>query len=257
MPALLSQARRDAVRAHQPRPRARHVPRARRRPRDLSRPTRTTAVRVEFFGDEIEKITRIDPIRGTRLQAASIGSRSTRARIYVTPRETLERADRQHPHSSSTSASPSCTAANRLLEAQRLHAADDVRPRDDQGARLLQRHRELLAPPLRPRARRAAADADRLLPEGLSARRRRVARQTLPQVRGMCRGDRSRKETLVDYGFRLPRAIDNRPLTFDEFERTLEPGHLRLARRPARTSSSRPAARSSSRSSGRPGSSIR
>jgi excinuclease ABC subunit B len=43
--------------------------------------------------------------------------------------------------------------------------------------------------------------------------------QTLPQVRGMYFGDRSRKETLVEYGFRLPSALDNRPLTWDEFER--------------------------------------
>jgi len=41
---------------------------------------------------------------------------------------------------------------------------------------------------------------------------------TVPQIRGMYNGDRSRKQTLVDYGFRLPSALDNRPLTFDEFE---------------------------------------
>jgi excinuclease ABC subunit B len=102
-------------------------------------------------------------------------------------------------------------AEGKLLEAQRLRSAR-VRPRDDARGRLLQRHRELLAHLDGPRARRAAADAARLLPEDFAARRRRVARQTVPQIGGMYEGDRSRKETLVDYGFRLPSALDNRPL---------------------------------------------
>ena len=74
----------------------------------------------------------------------------------------------------------------------------------------------------------------------------------MPQVRGMYCGDRSRKETLVEYGFRLPSALDNRPLTFEEFEERIDqvvfvsatPGPVR-----ARAQRSR----SSSRSSGRPG----
>ncbi len=49
---------------------------------------------------------------------------------------------------------------------------------------------------------------------------------TVPQIGGMFRGDRSRKETLVEYGFRLPSALDNRPLKFDEFERFNAPNHL-------------------------------
>ena len=59
---------------------------------------------------------------------------------------------------------------------------------------------------------RAAADAARLPARGLPALHRRVPRQTVPQIGGMYRGDRSRKETLVEYGFRLPSALDNRPL---------------------------------------------
>ena len=51
---------------------------------------------------------------------------------------------------------------------------------------------------------------------------------TLPQVRAMYNGDRARKKSLVDYGFRLPSAYDNRPLTFDEFYRPHPSGHLRL-----------------------------
>ena len=76
--------------------------------------------------------------------------------------------------------------------------------------------------------------------------------QTVPQVRGMYHGDRSRKEVLVAYGFRLPSALDNRPLNFEEWEAARRPGRLRLGDARARTSCRRPAAWSSSRSSGRP-----
>ena len=90
--------------------------------------------------------------------------------------------------------------------------ADDVRPRDDQGDRLLPRHRELRAAPDRARRRASRrrrcsttcrADALIIVDE---------SHQTVPQVRGMYHGDRSRKEVLVAYGFRLPSALDNRPL---------------------------------------------
>ena len=63
--------------------------------------------------------------------------------------------------------------------------------------------------------------------------------QTIPQVGAMYRGDRARKETLVEYGFRLPSALDNRPLKFEEFEEHVHTVHLRLARRPASTSSTK------------------
>ena len=71
----------------------------------------------------------------------------------------------------------------------------------------------------------------------------------------MFHGDRSRKQVLVDYGFRLPSALDNRPLTYDEFRDAPEPGHRGQRHARAPRSSSGRAARSSSRSSGRPGSS--
>ena len=77
--------------------------------------------------------------------------------------------------------------------------------------------------------------------------------QTVPQVRGMYRGDRSRKEVLVEYGFRLPSALDNRPLRFEEWEAARAAGRLRLGdARPLRAVEGA-AARSSSRSSVRPG----
>ena len=76
--------------------------------------------------------------------------------------------------------------------------------------------------------------------------------QTVPQVGAMYRGDRARKETLVEYGFRLPSALDNRPLKFEEFEEHMPAAASTSRRRPATTSSRRRRARSSSRSSARP-----
>ena len=81
--------------------------------------------------------------------------------------------------------------------------------------------------------------------------------QTVPQVRGMYHGDRSRKQTLVDFGFRLPSALDNRPLNFDEFDARVGQRDLRLGDPGALGAASAPAAWSSSSSSGRPACSIR
>ena len=94
--------------------------------------------------------------------------------------------------------------------------AHAVRPRDDARGRLLQRHRELLGAHRRPRTGRGAVHAARLFPRDflLVIDESHV---TMPQLHGQYEGDRSRKETLVDHGFRLPSAADNRPLRFDEF----------------------------------------
>ena len=118
-------------------------------------------------------------------------------------------------------------AQAKLLEAQRLEQRTLVRPRVARGNGLLPRHRELLAAPDRPRARRAAADALSYFPSDflLVIDESHV---TVPQIGGMYRGDRSRKETLVEFGFRLPSALDNRPLNFAEFEAMRQPGDLRL-----------------------------
>ena len=80
--------------------------------------------------------------------------------------------------------------------------------------------------------------------------------QTVPQIGGMFEGDRSRKQTLVDYGFRLPSALDNRPQTFEEFLSITPAADVRVGHpRRVRAHATRPA--SSSRSSARPGSSTR
>ena len=151
----------------------------------------------------------------------------------------------------------------KLVEAQRLleRTRYDMESLREQG--LLLRHRELLLPPgaatpHRQRYRRslrlAALDSPGLLPGRLPSVYRRVAHGR-SQIRGMFHGDISRKRTLVDYGFRLPSALDNRPLNFDEFL-----AHVRqviyVSLRPAPGSMST-ASRSSSRLSAPPASSTR
>jgi excinuclease ABC subunit B len=173
-----------------------------------------TAVRVEFFGDEIEKITRTDPLRGTPLQRLERLALFPRT-FYATPRETMERAigsirvelDARRAE---------LTAAGRLLEAQRLHQRTmfDLEMMKElgfcNGIENYSRHLSGRAPGEPPPTLLDYFPKDFLLVVDES-------HVTLPQVRGMFFGDRSRKQVLVDYGFRLPSALDNRPLTYDEF----------------------------------------
>jgi excinuclease ABC subunit B len=177
-----------------------------------------TAVRVEFFGDEIEKITKTDPIRGTALQKVDRLALYPRT-FYATPRETLERAvgtirlelDERMAE---------LTAANRLLEAQRLHQRTmfDLEMIKElgycNGIENYSRHLSGRAAGEPPPTLLDYFPKDFLLVVDES-------HVTLPQVRGMYFGDRSRKEVLVEYGFRLPSALDNRPLTYDEFRTRL------------------------------------
>jgi len=177
-----------------------------------------TAVRVEFFGDEIEKITKTDPIRGTALQKVDRLALYPRT-FYATPRETLERAigtirvelDERMAE---------LTQANRLLEAQRLHQRTmfDLEMIKElgycNGIENYSRHLSGRAPGEPPPTLLDYFPKDFLLVVDES-------HVTLPQVRGMYFGDRSRKQVLVDYGFRLPSALDNRPLTYDEFRTRL------------------------------------
>jgi excinuclease ABC subunit B len=173
-----------------------------------------TAVRVEFFGDEVEKITKTDPLRGTALQRMDRLALYPRT-FYATPRETLERAigsirielDQRLAE---------LTAAGRLLEAQRLHQRTmfDLEMIKElgycNGIENYSRHLSGRAPGEPPPTLLDYFPDDYLLVVDES-------HVTLPQVRGMFHGDRSRKQVLVDYGFRLPSALDNRPLTYDEF----------------------------------------
>jgi excinuclease ABC subunit B len=176
------------------------------------------AVRVEFFGDEIEKITKTDPLRGTPLQRLERLALYPRT-FYATPKETLERAigtirvelDQRLAE---------LTKAGRLLEAQRLHQRTmfDLEMIKElgycNGIENYSRHLSGRAAGEPPPTLLDYFPKDFLLVVDES-------HVTLPQVRGMYFGDRSRKEVLVEYGFRLPSALDNRPLTYDEFRTRL------------------------------------
>ena len=176
------------------------------------------AVRVEYFGDEIEKITRTDPLRGTALERLDRVALYPRT-FYATPRETLDRAAGTIRLELDERLAE-LTAAGRLLEAQRLHQRTmfDLEMIKELGycngienySRHLSGRRRGEPPPTLidyfPRDFLLVVDESHV---------------TLPQVRGMYHGDRSRKEILVEYGFRLPSALDNRPLTYPEFEERL------------------------------------
>ena len=174
----------------------------------------SVAIRVELFGDTIEAIHRIDPLKGQILE------RVDRVVVYpashyVTPAEELERA----MESIKTELAERLTyfrAQNRLLEAQRL----EQRTLFD-----LEMLREIgychgIENYSRHLAGRRAGETPATLIDYLPKDTLVVIDEShvgIPQLRGMLHGDRSRKEALVEYGFRLPSAFDNRPLTFDEF----------------------------------------
>ena len=173
------------------------------------------ALRVEFWGDQIETISRIDTVRGTvseTLERHPVYPNSH----YVTPRETMLEA-MGGIQRELTERLAELERAGKLLEAQRLHQRTqfDLEMMRELGfcngienySRHLTGRRPGEAPPTL---------MDYLPPDTVLVVDESHA--TLPQVRGMSHGDRSRKTTLVEFGFRLPSAIDNRPLTFEEFE---------------------------------------
>ncbi len=173
------------------------------------------AVRVEFFGDEIEGIYRVDPLRGRRV--GRIGKILVPpASHYVTPRDVLDRAIRSIQDELQARLAE-LKAAGRLLEAQRIEERTlfDIEMLEEMGyctgIENYSRHLTGRAPGEPPPTLLDYFPDDYLLVLDES-------HVTVPQIGAMYRGDRSRKETLVSYGFRLPSALDNRPLRFDEFE---------------------------------------
>jgi excinuclease ABC subunit B len=176
------------------------------------------AVRIEYFGDEVEKITRTDPLRGTALQKVDRIAVYPRT-FYATPRETLERAI-SSIRVELDARLAELTAAGRLLEAQRLHQRTmfDLEMIKELGyCNGIENYSRHLSG-------RKAGDPPPTLIDYFPRDFLLVVDEshvTLPQVHGMYHGDRSRKEVLVDYGFRLPSALDNRPLTYEEFETRL------------------------------------
>ena len=174
------------------------------------------AVRIEFFGDEIDKMTRIDPVTG-RTSDREYDRLAVYPRThYVTPRERLLSA-MEKIREELDERVVFLRANDRLLEAQRLSQRTlfDLEMIAElgfcNGIENYSRHLSGRLPGQPPPTLIDYFPKDFLMVIDES-------HQTVPQVRGMWGGDRSRKETLVEYGFRLPSAIDNRPLSFTEFE---------------------------------------
>ena len=173
-----------------------------------------TAYRISFFGDEVEQITHFDPLSGevySKLDNLAIWP----ATEYVTSKPTIDRAVSEIRHELEQQVSK-FEQESRLLEAHR------IRQRTEYDLELLQelgfcsgienysRILEGRPPGSHPFTLLDYFPDDFVIFVDES-------HQTVPQIGGMYEGDRSRKQTLVDYGFRLPSALDNRPLRFDEF----------------------------------------
>jgi excinuclease ABC subunit B len=171
-------------------------------------------VRVEMWGDEIEKISKINPLTGdtiANLEKAAIYP----AKHFVTSRPTIERAVALI-RAELVERLAELRASNKLLEAQRLESRTnfDIEMMLEigtcAGIENYSRHLSGRAVGERPACLFDYFPEDFLVVVDES-------HVTLPQIGGMFNGDRARKLTLVDYGFRLPSALDNRPLMFDEF----------------------------------------
>jgi len=177
------------------------------------------AVRVEFFGDDVERITELDPLTGEVL-AERDKMDIYPARHFVTPREKLLEAIKDI-EAELVDRLKELEDAGRLLEAQRLRQRtnfDLEMMRETGTCAGVENYSRHLA--RRPAGSRPWTLLDYLPPDFLAFIDE--SHISMPQVRGMYFGDRSRKEILVDYGFRLPSALDNRPLTFAEFEQRLD-----------------------------------
>ena len=177
-----------------------------------------TIVRVEFFGDEAERISEVDPLTGEIL-AERNEMVIYPATHYVTPTEKLAEAIRDI-EGEMEDRCRELEAAGKVLEAARLRQRTtfDLEMMREvgycSGIENYSRHLSRRAAGSRPWTLLDYFPADWLLVVDES-------HMSIPQVVGMYKNDRSRKEILVDFGFRLPSALDNRPLTFEEFEASI------------------------------------
>lgn len=174
-----------------------------------------TAIRVEFFGDVIESVSVVDPLRGRKLNSVHKMSIYPGSH-YVTTRDNIKRAISAIKQELEERL-VELRAQNKLLETQRLEQRTrfDIEMMEEmgycQGIENYSRHL----------TGRKSGQPPPTLMEYLPENALVVVDEshaTLPQIIGMYRGDRARKETLVNYGFRLPSALDNRPLMFAEYE---------------------------------------
>ena len=172
------------------------------------------AVRVEFWGDEIERIAKIDPLTGNVIKQMD-KSAIYPATHFVTQRATIERAV-SRIRAELADRLAELRKQNKLLEAQRLESRTnfDIDMLMEVGRCAgIENYSRLFSG--RQPGERPACLLDYFPDDYLCIIDE--SHQTLPQLGAMYEGDRSRKQTLVDYGFRLPSALDNRPLRFDEF----------------------------------------
>jgi len=172
------------------------------------------AVRIEFWGDEIERIAKIDPLTGNVIRPMD-RSAIYPATHFVTQRATIERAVTRI-RAELAERLTELRAQNKLLEAQRLESRThfDIDMLMEVGRCAgIENYSRLFSG--RQPGERPACLLDYFPDDYLCIIDE--SHQTLPQLGAMYEGDRSRKQTLVDYGFRLPSALDNRPLRFDEF----------------------------------------
>ena len=173
------------------------------------------AIRVEFFGDEVERITEIDVLTG-EIKSALKHVAIFPASHYVVSKEALDRATKAIEEELEERVRY-FKGEDKLLEAQRIAERTnfDIEMMREtgfcSGIENYSRHLTGLAPGQPPHTLIDYFPDDFLIMIDES-------HKTIPQIGGMYNGDQSRKSTLVDYGFRLPSAKDNRPLNFEEFE---------------------------------------
>lgn len=178
-----------------------------------------TAIRVEFFGDEIDRITEVDVLTG-EIKCILKHAAVFPASHYVVPQEKMNAAcDRIEAELEERVRY--FKGEDKLLEAQRIAERTnfDIEMMKETG----------FCSGIENYSRHLAGRAEGEMPETLIDYFPDdfliivdESHITIPQVRGMYAGDRSRKQTLVDYGFRLPSALDNRPLNFEEFESKID-----------------------------------
>ena len=178
-----------------------------------------TAIRVEFFGDEIDRISEIDMLTGeikNTLNHIAIFPASH----YVVPKERMEKAIKNIEIELEEQVKY-FKGEDKLLEAQRIAERTnfDIEMMREtgfcSGIENYSRHLAGLAPGQPPNTLMDYFPDDFIIMIDES-------HKTVPQIGGMYHGDQSRKRTLVDYGFRLPSALDNRPLSFEEFESKID-----------------------------------
>ena len=175
----------------------------------------TSGIRIELFGDEVDRISYFDPVTGAIIKSVRSVTISP-ASHFVTSDEKLKEAIKRIESELETRLAE-LKSQNKLLEEQRLRERTnyDIEMLKEtgfcNGVENYSRHLALRGEGETPTCLIDFFPKDFLLIVDES-------HVTLPQVRGMYNGDRMRKQTLVDYGFRLPSALDNRPLKFEEFE---------------------------------------